>query len=1136
MAHNHGSSTSSPDPIAGPARDAPHLSSKPMREPSISPKKPVTPTSGNIRLQDFYLTTPSAGVMRTTSPGKSVAQTEDLISPWRIRVTVEAEKDDGQQTNRSPSKTPSKRPRSPSKSPSKLPTGRTITTTVPLKGADKSSPPQPKKGRGRPRKSLATPVKRGGTPAPRKSGRRKANEGATDNGLKVQKTDATPPKKRGRPRKSLGTDVDIDGTPAVDGLEFWIAAGSTPVAKPKSGATSTKGKGKGKGKGRRKAMSPVKVVADSSTASNDYEASGANGDAQTENEQARNLSEEPLSSPTQRRSGRTSTVQQGNSGVEAVFTTAAPTANVSSVKLSPNPKSPVIGHESSFMNDGNQIAEIIVKNRGYEIQDPTDEHHEFDSILESEGFTMVSLSSLPSAQMQMSTLPEQRDPGEAALPMAAQQDSKKQSFTPLNTAEQEAEWPGLQGNSFMPNSGSRVLLHSSTLDFTQTPPSGSDFNSSRLYKAIPQQTPSQTYSSPMLPPPVQPAASTKSPRALNKPTEGTPKMNRVVRVGAALQGVVGPADRNDIDPPSHTKQSDRSPSARPRNANGNDIFSGFGAGSRRELRAGLRLGEELAKRQQLAEQAAAVVNNRPEEVSQAADCPMSASLQRQDESGLAVPGAQSQMEYPTLPHQQLPSPDRTDEGEEHDRMSWKADTPAKNEVESAGSCAIESSPIDLRMLARLAEFQKEREAVSREIEEANSSQVIVIGSSIIEDADDMSGDEVDEAQMDGEETIDIWQSEAQQSSRLEQSTSADTSESLFSEQVIKPRRSKLPSPWRKNSQVVYSDEVETIEPAVRQPVLKHPATPQQSESRKRAKLEASSYSMPSEFAMKPDDESSLMGNKRDYSPSEDSDEEPPAKKKKKKQKKKKKPSRELTHSQYYDKIVEDMEDTWIVDDNVPDVKSSSVPPPKQHQAVKAKKPEPAKEPVQPLTSWLSRISSYVPFFRFVAPTAPPTPPAPTPPSPTYAPRSPPPSNTFSIYLPWTACHYRALQRIYLTAQNDKNRYPYRTDSEAAYLLGEEIESIGWKKPVEEWEIGVIDAFLDLMDRLGVDDGEGEWEEERELIEEDEVARRVFSLWVGQVQRGEVGVGRGTVGMFDERLRWRKKAVLEAAREAAQQGG
>lgn len=875
-------------------------------------------------------------------------------------------------------------------------------------------------------------------------------------------------------------------------------------------------------------MSPVKAVTDSSLKMNDDETPATNGNEQAEDTHASNSVEGPMSSPSHRRPSRKSTVPRGESEVEYHDAAAAPITNV---EASHNPRSSVTRGQSS-MNWMHRAADAIVENRDMVIQDPTDEHNEFDSILESEGFTMVSLSSLPSAQMHTGTLPKLENSGKAASPVSTQQGSNEQSFVPPNTAEQDTDGPGFRGNSLVSVDEPKVLLHTSTFDFTETPPSGSEFNTSRLYQAIPQQSPSQNYSSPMLPPP-KPSASKISPRALDNPLEGRPKMNRLSRVGTAMQGAVASTDINNVESFSNTQQSDRSSSAKPHNAPRNDIFSGFGAGSRRELRAGLRLGEELAKRQQLAAQAAAVTNNAPDDVFQ--DIAQSVSPQRQDDNNLTSPSAQSQVEYPILPHQQLPSPERTDEEDEEDRMSWKVDTPAKHEAAPAGYRAIENSPTNTWQLVREAEWQAEREAVSRQIQEANSSQVIVIGSSTIHDAEDMLHEDDDEedvgdqAQMAGDETIDVWQSEAQQSSRLEQGTSADSSESLFPDQVVKPKRSRLPSPWRKNSQVVYSDEIEPVEQAVQQPRLKHATTPEQSESRKRAKLEASTYSMLSEFAIKPDDESSMMVDDNNDSHVVDSTEEAPVEIPK--------PARALTHKQYYEKLLDDIDDTWVLEDSVPNAKSAPAPAPKQHQSIKAakhkrkskpaKRSEPAPPPAQPPTSWLSRITSYVPLFRSLAhATPPPAPYAPTTTSPTYAPHSPPPSSTLSIYLPWTSCHYRALQRIYLAAATDRNLYPFNRDSSAAYLRGEVIESMGWKKAMEAWEVGVVDGFLDLLEEWGVDGGDG-----RGRIEEGEVARRVFSLWVGRVQRGEVGVGKGTVGMFDERHQWRKGAVLEAARVA-----
>lgn len=1049
---------------------------------------------------------------------------------------MEAEKDDEAQKSPSPSKIPSKRARSPSKSPSKGPTGRTITTTVPLKGADDSSPAQPKKRRGRPRKSLGTPVKRVGTPAPKKSVRRRTDEGLINSVQKPQGTDATPPKKRGRPRKSLGTEVDLGGTPGVDGLEYWIAAGSTPVANPNSEAPSTRTSGKG----RRKATSPVKAVTDSNLKTSDDETPVMNGDEQAEDTQASNAVEGPITSPSHRRPNRKSTVARGESEVESHDTAAVLFTNI---EASHNPGSSVI-HGQSSINGMHRTADAIVENRSMVIQDPTDEHNEFDSILESEGFTMVSLSSLPSAQMHTGTLPKLPNSGKAASPIPTQQDSHVQSFVPPNTAEQDKGGPGFRGNSLVSIDEPKVLLHTSTFDFTETPPTGSEYNTSRLYQAIPQQSPSQNYSSPMLPPP-KPSALKISPPALDNPLEGKPKMSRVPRVGTALQGAMASKDNDNVESLSNTQYSDRPSSSRPRNAPHNDIFSGFGAGSRRELRAGLRLGEELAKRQQLAAQAAAATNNAPDDVFQ--NIAQSVSPQRQDDNNLTSPGAQSQVEYPTLPRQQLPSPERTDEEDEEDRMSWKVDTPAKNEVAPVGYRTIENTSINTWQLAREAEWQAEREAVSRQIQEANSSQVIVIGSSTIHDVEDMldgDDDEEDiggEAPMAGDETIDVWQSEAQQSSRLEQGTSADSSESLFPDPVVKPKRSKLPSSWRKSGEVVYSDEIEPVEEAVQQPHLKHAATPEQSESRKRVKLEASTYSMLSEFAIKPDDESSMMVDDNNSADVIDSNEEAPVEIQK--------PARAPTHKQYYEKLLDDIDDTWVLDGSVPNApapafeqyqqaikeqKQNRKPKPaKDSKPAKSSKPakgsKPAPSSTQPPTSWLTRITSYVPLLRSLAQaTPPPAPYAPTTTSPTYAPHSPPPSSTLSIYLPWTSCHYRALQRKYLAAATDKHLYPFNRDSSAAYLRGEVIESMGWKKAVEAWEVGVVDGFLDLLEEWGVDDGDGDG---GERIEEGEVARRVFSLWIGRVQRGEVGVGKGTVGMFDERHQWRKGAVLEAARVA-----
>ncbi|KAL2043670.1 hypothetical protein ABVK25_012553 [Lepraria finkii] len=95
--------------------------------------------------------------------------------------------------------------------------------------------------------------------------------------------------------------------------------------------------------------------------------------------------------------------------------------------------------------------------------------------------------------------------------------------------------------------------------------------------------------------------------------------------------------------------------------------------------------------------------------------------------------------------------------------------------------APEASGIDHTMLAREAEWQREREAVSRRIDMANKSQVVVIES---DDDEDPPGYDDDD-----EDRSDIWQAEASQS----REPTPEASEILLKPQVVKPRRSKLPA-------------------------------------------------------------------------------------------------------------------------------------------------------------------------------------------------------------------------------------------------------------------------------------------------------------------------------------------------------
>ncbi|MCJ1473727.1 hypothetical protein MMC13_002378 [Lambiella insularis] len=1100
MARYGGSSTSSPDPLADSLNNASTTPSNPTRAVSITPKKPVVAANGNVRLQDFYLTTPPAGLLRKSSPTKSIAQTQNLLSPWRIHVTVEAEKDEGM----------ARKSRSLSKSPSKRVTGRTVTTTIPLKGADDSSPVLAKRGRGRPRKSLDAPTKRSGTPIPRKSARRRTSGVEAVEALESSGTQFTPPKKpRGRPRKSLEVGTDNGDIFTDIASESQAPPGTTSATHSRSAAPPER-----KSKGRRKAMSPVKMAADSDISTNNDEIAGS---------------------------------------LDLLSANTMPETQL------PDPPA--------------SLSSEVEVNKRDEAQDPTDEHQDFDSIIESEGFSMVSVSSLPSVQQHLAPSTCVYEPNSGVLHGSTNASNLQYSpETHLDDGDTiDAEVSGLHELSCVSidkiNGGD---LNTAKIVPTQPSPAFMD-HSSRLYEIIQQRTPSLQFSSPSLPPPPQPVFPTLSPRALEQSTEGTPKLVRVVRAGTALQTALKPiSNRSNTHSPKDIQHPTSADQQSPKERS-DDIFSGFGAGTRRELRAGLRLGEELAKHQRAVVHAAAIESSVPKDVFQDNLAPShSGSPSPQDKTNYAlkVPESTRQVEYPSLPNPQLPSPEGSENVDDDDSMSWKADTPAKQELEATPSQTHSSSPIaepeiDVRMLEREAEWQREREAVSKQIRDANTSQVIVIQSSTLgndydempEESDDehgeegeleeeeeeaeeeSDGDEEDLLGGEGEETVDIWQTEAQQSSQLQPHTMTEGIDAILGEVVVKPRRSKLPSPWRRDNQVVYSDEAAPIEKHVAwQPNLKHAVTPQESTRRKRVRYESTEYSVLSESVGRPDDESSKI-LEEDSSSDEGLDQVTPSKSRQH--------STRLTHAEYYDKVVEDLDDTWSLDQDddrsqkphaCATMKLSTMSRPNRCEEKTIDMKDLPSQVQSPPRSWFSRITSFVPGLRNLIPStstavnhavdiAQPS-------LETLFPktRSPPETNqVLSLYKPWTVTHYRALQPFYLAAKKDKSLYPYNPTSPSAWLRGRDIFSLGWKTVIQEWELGVVDAFLDMLDVYGVDDGEMDKDgRQRDLIDEREVMNRVFSLWVGQVQRQETPLGNATMGIFDPRHEWRRGAILKAA--------
>ena len=701
------SELSSPDPLdsaqgylgtVSPLRQSPE-------KPSATPKKPLASTGSKVRLQDFYLTTPPSQRTGNASPFKLTTEADNPASPWRIRVTVEAEQGQTEHPHSSPNTLPVKRLAE-----------RMTTTTVPLNDADEQSPAVPKKRRGRPRKSIDSPAKKIGTPKPKIIRSRKSVANTRKSSNETGRHTPTPSKRRrGRPRKSAGgltedlslRDGEGDRLGDIVGEDQSKSLNMVRTTRPRS---------------QRPRMNtlPTKSVLRSESTGQDSER---------------------------------------------------------------------VHEEKELYVDSSAMAASTdgLGSHSY-LTDPTDDLGEFDSILESEGFSMVSVSSLPSAKLHSSS------------PLEPDIDDDENTSS-LDDCASLNSLPHSTSRAKSPVLGMEDSLEESHDTFAREVSSISSISAPSLQ--FPElefgRTPSSKSPITAVPPAVKSLVAHKSPRALNKASDGTPKLVRVVRAGIALQGVLSPQNvRTRSENTAQEGTSSLAPSAKSPKERLDDLFSGFGAGTRRELRAGLRLGEELAKRHQIVTQAVAEYN--PEdEVFGREEMSSSSKLPRLTEDvgySLKLPESSQKPLYPIISNTQLPSPARSEDDSDDDRMSWTVDTP--NGFEAA-TVQAEPQTRDNRLGVRVCgsfegstiareeeEYRLEREGVVRQVQAANSSQVVILNS---DSEDEYEDDEED----------DIWQDQAH-SSEIVSSPVFSVPSVLLRNHEPQPRRSQLPSPWRRQNE------------------------------------------------------------------------------------------------------------------------------------------------------------------------------------------------------------------------------------------------------------------------------------------------------------------------------------------------
>ncbi|KAK0266491.1 hypothetical protein B0A54_04982 [Friedmanniomyces endolithicus] len=199
------------------------------------------------------------------------------------------------------------------------------------------------------------------------------------------------------------------------------------------------------------------------------------------------------------------------------------------------------------------------------------------------------------------------------------------------------------------------------------------------------------------------------------------------------------------------------------------------------------------------------------------------------------------VQYPDLPNEM----EQAKQGADYDAMSWRATTLPRQ-------LTSHKQASDQRLDSEPSEWRRAREVVSRRIQEANTSQVIVIEDDTVAEAAEPEDEDGVEGS-DAADADDIWQEEASRSVEEESEVEARMAEDathrpsrrttrraaattgvtlttgrittttiagpsvthdLLADQPVRPRRSKIPRTWRRSSGVdfAYSDSPAHIEP------------------------------------------------------------------------------------------------------------------------------------------------------------------------------------------------------------------------------------------------------------------------------------------------------------------------------------
>ncbi|KAF2020787.1 hypothetical protein BU24DRAFT_416468 [Aaosphaeria arxii CBS 175.79] len=794
---------SSPDPLNASITESAirRRITRPSRDPltSSSPSK----VNRSLNFIDQMQLSPSKSMVMNTGR-------EGGASPWRIKVTVQAEPGSGSENSNLDS-------------PSVKRFTRTTTTTVPLKDDDTSSPI---KRRGRPRKSGSGPSakpKRSGTPIKRRSpSKRGSSISAPDEDPFTAAMDIQPKRRRGRPRKSVQLEPE-NMTPDVEQTSIEDASPmENPIDDHQEENEEIISDDSREVRGSIDRVSPL-LPHGTPTPS----IQSLTGSSRASSEDSIDKPNEP---PSRRRLvGRSVTIASGS------ITT--PTANATSRNLrerrgTPHAKVAAISLDSSeddedsldtppdsdeenavgdiqpipspSMEPSSQSApgeEDDIDDRQnatvYAFEEGTTRLPDDTTILESEHFSMISVDSLRSNGSPVSPVNRSivqtldRQALQSAVVEQPQHDTSQQSVR----AQRSSMASQLQADLSSTRSSSASLAPESV----------------PVIKARREITPVMQTRSPSNPPAI--VSAPYSPSEVQ-----TPKIGRVVKAGVALQGVVDPerlTPSNQVSnqrTPNHTNPLD-------------DLFRGFSEGTRRQLQAGLRLGEQLAlesEDSQASQRLPPAMSSPVKAQERNSDAEhVRSEKQKQHESRLLTPEDQedynysasphvedTQVQYPSLPDEsvssQLMSPTSASS---EDEMSWRVDTPP---TRTGGVDAYTTNAF-------------------HGPENVGSAHSV---------------DDMEAHGLDTEDISDVWQEEASRSQHVPvetQSLEAEKEPSfvdlLVGEGQARPARAKLPKTWRRksSSNFNYSDELEEPQP---EPSATSPNAPEEHSNSSLANLSA----------------------------------------------------------------------------------------------------------------------------------------------------------------------------------------------------------------------------------------------------------------------------------------------------------